>query len=352
VRIAFLLPRWSRAPIGGYAVAYEYAERLAALGHETSVVHVAGWTPPVRRSYLAEARRRISSRGRAAATVPWRTGPLTVSSHLSPPWSALAEADTVIATSWRTAEAAAVALPNNLLVYLIQSDEIWSGPAERVVATWRLPVRKVVIARWLEALAAERGAGPVAYVPNAVDVERFMVATPPQERPAASVAMLWHEHSVKGSDVAIAVAEQVRAVRPALDVTAYSIYPRPPGLPGWLHWLRQPSPADLTGLLNRSAIFLSCSRIEGWALPPAEAMASGCALVSSDIGGVADYAHADVTALLAPSEDVAGLAAATVRLIDDDALRLRIAAAGTRHVRTEFSWARSTSELESVVERR
>src|SRR3546814_17749375 len=57
---------------------------------------------------------------------------------------------------------------------------------------------------------------------------------------------------------------------------------------------------------------------EGWHLPPAEAMACGCAVVSTDIPGVFDYALEGTTALLAPPGDSATLADRLTELLDED----------------------------------
>jgi glycosyltransferase involved in cell wall biosynthesis len=351
MRLGFLLPRWSRAPIGGYAVVYEYAARLASLGHDVRVHHMASWTPPRTRSSAAEAVRRLTARGRSAAPVPWVGVPVSSSAHFAPPWRAINSYDRVVVTNWFGAEQAGSRVAPERLLYLIQSDEVWSGPADRVRATWQLPIRKVVIARWLEQLARERSAVPVDYVPNAIDTERFPTLVEPAARTPASVAMLWHEHPVKGSDVGIAVLEAVKAARPELVATLYSIYDRPAHIPSWVQWERRPDHDRLVAIYNNSAVFLSSSRIEGWALPPAEAMSSGCALVTSDIGGVRDYATHGRTALLAASEDVTGLSQQLLTLVDDHALRLQIAAAGARCIRDDFSWARSADQLNHILSR-
>ena len=76
--------------------------------------------------------------------------------------------DVLVATGWRTA--APVASPAAQAArkyYLIQHHEIWDGPADEVNATWRLPLHKIVIARWLQDVARDLGVSDdVSYVPQ------------------------------------------------------------------------------------------------------------------------------------------------------------------------------------------
>lgn len=117
----------------------------------------------------------------------------------------------------------------------------------------------------------------------------------------------------------------------------------------WIDYVRNPSRDELVALYNSSSVYLCPSRGEGWHLPPAEAMACGCALVTTNIGGVADYAMADATALVAPVDDVRSLAEGVVRVLTDGTLRHRLIAAGSAQIRS-FSWERSARELEMFLQ--
>jgi len=86
------------------------------------------------------------------------------------------------------------------------------------------------------------------------------------------------------------------------------------------------------------------SLYEGFSLPAVEAMACGTPLVATTGGALPEVVGTDgSTGLLVPPSDPGALAAAIGRLLDDDALRAQVGAAGRRRVLREFTW-RATAE--------
>lgn len=75
-------------------------------------------------------------------------------------------------------------------------------------------------------------------------------------------------------------------------------------------------------------IFLSLSISEGFGLPALEAMASGCAVVCSNSGGVTDFVINDQTGILLSNRSVVDVRESIIRLIQEKSLRLRLAEAG------------------------
>ena len=113
--------------------------------------------------------------------------------------------------------------------------------------------------------------------------------------------MLYSETQVKGSHDGIRALEMAKRQAPQLAAVLFGVSARPKNLPPWIEYFSQPGIEELVGdIYNGSSIYLCPSWTEGWHLPPAEAMACGCAVVSTDIGGVRDYAEHGVTALLSP----------------------------------------------------
>lgn len=348
MRIVFLLPGPGYSPVGGFKVVYEYANWLVAHGAEVSVIHparLARDTPLAAYPRMAcrYAIRKVNGKYRPAhwfelhPAVQMKWVP-----SLHPRY--IPDADIIVATAWETAEwAATYPSTKGLGHYLIQHLETWSGTDDQVMATWRLPLRKIVIARWLQDIA--QGLGEAAfYVPNGLDFSAFGLDVAPAARDAKRLLMLYHVRDWKGSADGLAAVARVRASIPDIHLTLFGIFARPEGLPPDVEYHQKPSQALLRQLYNEAAIFIAPSWAEGWGLPPAEAMMSGCCLVATDIGGHREYAIADETALLSPPRDPEVLAANILRAVLDPDLRLRVAEAGRRHLQ-QFTWARAAESL-------
>jgi glycosyltransferase involved in cell wall biosynthesis len=85
-------------------------------------------------------------------------------------------------------------------------------------------------------------------------------------------------------------------------------------------------PSDALIALYKSAdIFLFPTRIESFGIVTAEAMAAGLAVVTTDVPGSRDIVRHGFDGLLVPPDDPAALAGALGRLLDDPALRARLA---------------------------
>src|SRR5581483_11831259 len=77
--------------------------------------------------------------------------------------------------------------------------------------------------------------------------------------------------------------------------------------------------AEMAALYQACDVFVFPSRSEGFGLPALEALASGCALLSTDCGGVREFARPNENCLLIPPGDPAALAEALLRLARDAA---------------------------------
>ena len=86
--------------------------------------------------------------------------------------------------------------------------------------------------------------------------------------------------------------------------------------------------------MRDASVFVLSSRFEGFPIVLLEALAAGLAVVSFDCPtGPADILTDGASGLLVPPEDVPALAAALDRVMTDEALRRRLAAAAPAAVR-------------------
>ena len=112
----------------------------------------------------------------------------------------------------------------------------------------------------------------------------------------------------------------------------------------------QPATGDVPEWLSAMDIFVLPSLEEAFSNAIMEAMACGCAVAASRVGGNPELIEDGVRGLLFPSGDAEELARTLRRLIEDPELRRRLAAAGEGFVRENFSRAASARRMEEIYE--
>jgi len=104
---------------------------------------------------------------------------------------------------------------------------------------------------------------------------------------------------------------------------------------------------DRTGLphlYRHAAVCVVPSLWENFPYACLEAMASGCAVVASAVGGVPEIVTDEVDGLLVPPSHPHALAAAVIRLLSDPLLRQRLGARARATVRDRFSLGAACAE--------
>ena len=170
---------------------------------------------------------------------------------------------------------------------------------------------------------------------NGVDTERFHGA-PRSGEPGGPlvigvVSMLRRE---KGLDTLLRAFARVKDLNPEMRLLLVGSGDMLPGLESLAQSLGiaarcsfEPAAKDVTPWLKTIDIFVLPSLSEALSNALMEAMACGCAVVASRVGGNPELVKDGETGLLFEKADVAGLAARLRLLIEDEALRRRLAGA-------------------------
>ena len=336
--ITFLAPHVRIA--GGVRAILTYADRLAARGHEVTLVVPAG-------GRAAAWWRNV--RARAPEWMPGFRPRITWVSRWSS--SALPDADAIVATAWQSAPVAAAAPGRcGAKFYLVQHYEsLYHGEPAAVDATYRLPLTPIVISTWLRDVMRERFDRDAEVLVTPVDQTLFHRVPVQVTSSRPRVLMLHHEYAWKGAADGLAAVARIRAQVPGLWLVGFGV--KPPREPlAYDEFHANPPQTALAALYSGCDIYLCPSWDEGLGMPPMEAMACGAALVTYDNGGCRDYARDGETALVVPRRDTAALATALARLATDAPLRARVAAAGQAHVTTAFDWDRAVARLASLFQ--
>jgi glycosyltransferase involved in cell wall biosynthesis len=121
------------------------------------------------------------------------------------------------------------------------------------------------------------------------------------------------------------------------------------GLSARVHFA-QASHADVPQHYRAADATLFTSEIEheAFGLVPLEAMAAGCPVVSTGVGGSAEYCRDGVNCLRVPPGDAGALAAVVRRLAAEPDLRRQLVAGGL-HTSSTFTLARHAGEIERCL---
>lgn len=186
-----------------------------------------------------------------------------------------------------------------------------------------------------DAMALAQGAlgGDYELLFNGIEVERFADG-PAHLTLAPTIFFLGRHEPRKGLDVLLAALPDLpRDLRvwvggegPQTDELRERF-----GHDERIEWLGRISDEERAARMRGCTVYCSPSvRGESFGMVLLEAMASGCALVASDLDGHRNVATDGVDALLAPVGDAAALAKALRRVLDDEGLRAELVAGGRR----------------------
>lgn len=363
-KIAFILPGRGLKPIGGFKIAYQYADYFAEIGYEVHLIYnytnIFSFNSKSysliykMRVFLGFCLRKILCKLELSNWFNFKNEIHKDILFCYKPFffKKYKNYDVIFATAVETAYVLNDLgyIPNKKKFYLIQDFENWKGNTDSFVYnSYKFPITKIVISKWLQERVKKTG-NSATIIPNGLDFDYFKLTNPIENRKSIEVSMLYHLDDRKRCCDSISALEIVKKQIPDLHVTMFGVPQKPDNLPDWYSYYQTPDKKTHNFIYNNSAIFLAASEKEGWALPPAEAMQCGAALVCTDIGGFADYAISNKTALISPVYDINALAQNLIRLIKNNELRIKLAKTGYKFIQ-QFTTESANLKIKTLVEK-
>jgi glycosyltransferase involved in cell wall biosynthesis len=264
------------------------------------------------------------------------------------PWARLAGCRIIASRRWLDATPRAGLLPLNRWSYRF---------AHRVVANSALAVRLLVSEEGVPAtrvvelpnLLEERAFHPL--VPEArsarrrswgVPADAFVVGTVARLAPVKNQAMLLRALPSLADDVHLVLIGDGPSRRELEDLArTLRVVPR-------VHFV-----GELLETVNLHQFFdvsVLCSRSEGFPNSIIEALAAGCPVVATPVGGIPEAIVDRHTGLLVPVDEPETLAARVAELRRDAALRARLREAGAAGARTKYHQSVVIAQVEALYQ--
>ncbi len=341
---------------GGDRVTSIYAKHLLDKGHNVHVTALMGPLPPFlhRVKHFLKTGKILK---RSFTTAHFDNAGVrvnVVSGKSALEDSDIPDGDILLATFWITAEWAMKMSPSKgVKAYFVQNYESTfpGAPPKQVDATYTASIRKIVISNWLETLMREKfEQEPVANIANGVDLNQFH-ASPRNKNDVPCVGFLYGDSPIKGVDVTLKAIQQLQQNIPDLKVVAFGSspvgksLPLPPGCT--FHF--KPAQDNIRNLYAQCDVWLSGSRVEGFNLPPLEAMACRTPVVATSAGAMPEVIENGVQGFVVPVEDSDALAekALSVLRLDNSAWR-RMSDAAYESA-TRYTWEDAADKFEAAL---
>lgn len=236
----------------------------------------------------------------------------------------LPRADVYAATLWTTAfyVERLARKHDSASVYFIQDHEVNFVRSQRfrrkVRESYQVIQNKFAKTQWLVERMHEEGCSCHKINPG-MDLNIFYPTEKHIDGPVKVLAMNRNGNSRRGSQTLLESLEIVKRQCPDIHIQLFRDDAPDAGFA--FEFLGRLSHKKLAKYYRQSDIYIDASLVHGFGRPGVEALACGCALVSTDSGGVREYAADGQNCLLAKVDDAEDVAQKIIRLIQDRLFR-------------------------------
>lgn len=348
-KIAFLLPVCERKPGGGSKVMFEYANYFASKGYNVTI-YFCTWNLVNKKMIPKFIRRTIANKIVKIRPTWFRLNKnIKKKSIFSISNNEIEDNDVLITTNVVTVkDVSKLSDSKGIKINLIQGLENWNVSDEELFDTYKLGLINIAVANWLSKIVEDKSGKKCECVSNGINTEIFKEMFPVEKRNPHSIIFHYREFPMKGCEYALKTLDILSKKYEDLQVTVVSNSTKTKKIPNKYKYIYNVNAEEVAKANNNSAIFMCSTIEEGFGLPGLEAMACGCALVTTDYLGGKEYAKDNINALVSPVKDYESMAKNIELLMNDNKKRIEIAKKGIEDSKLH-SILNSAQKLENII---
>lgn len=337
LKTVFLLP--NKGVGGGVRAIVRFGNELLARGHRVRIFYrddIRGVTNRCRRMYR-------QLRGKTHDWLQDFKGPSFKYGELEP---RIFSSDELIVSMCARTTFDVWNLPANIGVKILYCHGAEIENWEMMLESWKLPIPKIAVSSHLvDRVKTEVGQDIIGVAPDGVDTSEYFPCLPDKDRTGVGGSFGWSQSKDPAST--IRVMRMLRRRLPMIPLYSFGCGRKSMELRNVIY-KRQPTILEARKIYSRCKVWFLTSVSEGFGLPILEAMACGCAVVSTDCGGPRDIIVNGVNGFLVGVGNTGAMVCKIVALYQDDDLRKKICRNAMKTVR-DFTWSEGAAKLENYL---
>ncbi len=259
------------------------------------------------------------------------------------------DADIVIATEWPTSYSVDRLSSNKgRKFYFVLGFEKWDADMGKVLKSYTLNLKMITTSTYLRHLIYDYTGTDSKVILNGIDYDKYYNDNKIYNQVNKNILFINYELESKGTNISIEVLNKIKNKYPNVIINCFGLK-KYHNLPEYINFFENPSESDIIKLYCASDIFLFTSLEEGFALPPAEAMACKCAVVTTKVGAIPEYSIHKESAIYIKPNDVEDPYNAISYLLDNENEIIRISENAYNFVRGKLNWDISMNEFEKIL---
>ena len=348
MKLCIIFPKFSRKPIGGFKILYQYANILAK-DHEVYILYINKdtfkkyWIPSEIKNVANEIMTFVEPKwfdlNKEIKKITYNTKNIR---------KIYKDFDRIICTSVDTVMPSFSMETKAKRIYFIQGYENWACSNEYLYNTYKLCDKNIVISNWLKNIVSTYSNNVPMVLKNPININEYKVIQDYHNRKEHTIALLYHDNPDKGFEYAYDVINRLKKKYDDLKIYMFGTTKPNMKLPKWIKYEYRASQQKTIEIYNKIQIFLCATIKEGYGLTGLEAMACGAALVSTRYDGVLEYAIDGYNSLLAPIYDVEKLTNNVIELIENPSLRYELIENALESVK-RLSVEKQAEKLENII---